>query len=142
MNRLNKQIFAFLILFSIASLGFAQNTKIVYPNILKEAGYKQKEIDQKLAAVYFDLFEGPNKIYFEVEDSMAYVSDLKNNDARTEGLSYGMMVAVQLDKKEVFDKIWRWSKKYIQHQDGPRKGYFAWSINPKTMKKNPPALAV
>lgn len=136
MNRLNKQIIAFLILSSIASLGFAQTTKIVYPNFLKEAGYKQKEIDQKLAKVYFDLFEGPNKIYFEVEDSMAYVSDLKNSDARTEGLSYGMMVAVQLDKKEVFDKIWRWSKKYIQHQDGPRKGYFAWSINPKTMKKN------
>lgn len=107
-----------------------------YRNLFKEAGYNQADIDKKVEKAYKDLFEGPDRIYFEVDDSMAYVSDIKNKDARTEGLSYGMMVAVQLDKKEVFDKIWRWSKKYLQHQDGPRKGYFAWSFNPATMKKN------
>jgi oligosaccharide reducing-end xylanase len=67
---------------------------------------------------------------------MGYISDLKNHDVRTEGLSYGMMIAVQLNKKDIFDRIWRWSKKYLQHQDGPRKGYFAWSFNPVTMKRN------
>jgi len=108
----------------------------VYRSLFREAGYKQSDIDRKVAKAYEDLFKGPNKIYFEVGDSMAYVSDIKNHDARTEGLSYGMMVAVQLDKKEVFDRIWRWSKKYLQHQSGPRKAYFAWSINPETMKKN------
>jgi len=108
----------------------------VYRSLFREAGYKQADIDKKVAKAYQDLFEGPNKIYFEVGDSMAYVSDIKNHDARTEGLSYGMMVAVQLDKKEVFDRIWRWSKKYLQHQSGPREAYFAWSINPETMKKN------
>ncbi len=107
-----------------------------YRNIFLEMGYKQTEIDAKLAKAYHDLFEGPNKVYFEVGDSMAYVSDIKNHDARTEGLSYGMMVAVQLNKKEVFDRIWRWTKAYLQHQNGPRKGYFAWSINTTTFKKN------
>jgi len=107
-----------------------------YRNLLLEAGYSKADIEKKVAKAYFDLFEGPNRIYFEVGDSMAYVSDLKNKDARTEGLSYGMMVAVQLNKKEVFDRIWRWSKAYLQHQDGPREGYFAWSINPQTLKKN------
>ncbi|MGE5447142.1 MAG: glycosyl hydrolase family 8, partial [Bacteroidales bacterium] len=105
-------------------------------NLFLEAGYAQADIDKKVEKAYHDLFEGPNHIYFEVGDSMGYVSDIKNNDARTEGLSYGMMVAVQLDKKEVFDRIWRWTKAYIQHQSGPRKAYFAWSINPETMKKN------
>lgn len=108
----------------------------VYRNIFKEAGYKKAEINNKVEKAYYDLFEGPNRIYFEVGDSMGYVSDLKNHDARTEGLSYGMMVAVQLNKKDVFDRIWRWSKAYLQHQEGPRKGYFAWSINPETMKRN------
>ncbi len=108
----------------------------VYPNLLHEAGYSKTDIDNKLAKAYHDVFEGPNKVYFEVGDSMAYVSDVKNHDARTEGLSYGMMIAVQLNKKDVFDRIWRWSKKYLQHQDGPREGYFAWSINPQTMKRN------
>jgi oligosaccharide reducing-end xylanase len=107
-----------------------------YRNLFLEAGYGQKEIDQKVEKAYYDLFEGPNKIYFEVGDSMAYVSDLKNHDVRTEGLSYGMMIAVQLDKKDVFDRIWRWSKTHLQHQNGPRQGYFAWSFTPATMKRN------
>ncbi|WP_083619718.1 glycosyl hydrolase family 8 [Mucilaginibacter sp. OK098] len=108
----------------------------VYPDLFHDAGYSNADIDSKLAKAYHDVFEGPNKVYFEVGDSMAYVSDVKNHDARTEGLSYGMMIAVQLNKKDVFDRIWRWSKKYLQHQDGPREGYFAWSINPQTMKRN------
>jgi oligosaccharide reducing-end xylanase len=108
----------------------------VYPNLLRQAGYSQSDIDQKIAKAYHDIFEGSDRIYFEVGDSMAYVSDVKNHDARTEGLSYGMMIAVQLNKKDVFDRIWRWSKKYLQHQEGPRAGYFAWSINPQTLKRN------
>ncbi len=67
---------------------------------------------------------------------MGYVSDLKNHDARTEGMSYGMMVAVQLNKKDVFDRIWRWSKKYMQHQGGPSDAYFGWSAKPETGKRN------
>lgn len=114
---------------------------IKYRNVFKEAGYKQADIDAKVEKAYKDLFESPAGIYFAVGDSMAYVSDIKNHDARTEGLSYGMMVAVQLNKKDVFDRIWRWSKKYLQHQSGPREGYFAWSINPKTMKQNSPGSA-
>src|SRR6478736_238304 len=66
-----------------------------YKNVFKEAGYKQADIDAKVEKAYKDLFENPAGIYFEVGDSMAYVSDLKNHDARSEGLSYGMMVAVQ-----------------------------------------------
>ncbi len=118
---------------SVTVSAYASGT---YKNQFKAAGYSRKASSSKLEKAYKDLFEGPGRIYFEVGDSMAYVSDLKNHDARTEGLSYGMMIAVQLNKKEVFDRIWRWSRKYLQHQDGPREGYFAWSINPKTMKKN------
>lgn len=107
-----------------------------YRNLFKEAGYNQIEIDKKLSKAYYDVFEGPNRVYFEEGDSLGYVSDIKNKDARTEGMSYGMMVAVQFNKKEVFDRLWRWSVKYMQHQDGPREGYFAWSVNPETKKQN------
>lgn len=110
--------------------------KAHYRNLFSEAGYSQIEIDKKLAKAYYDVFEGPEKVYFEEGDSLGYVSDIKNNDARTEGMSYGMMIAVQFDKKEVFDRLWRWSVKYMQHQDGPREAYFAWSVNPQTKKQN------
>jgi oligosaccharide reducing-end xylanase len=112
-----------------------------YRNVFLEAGYKQSDIDAKVAKAYYDVFEGPNKVYFEVGDSMAYVSDVKNRDARTEGLSYGLMVAVQLNKKDVFDRIWRWTTKYLQHHGGPRDSYFAWSIEPKSQRQNSPGSA-
>lgn len=98
-----------------------------YRNLFAELGYKQKDIDKKLKSVFESVFYGPDKVYFEVGDSMAYISDIKNHDVRTEGMSYGLMIAVQFDRKDVFDRLWRWGKKYMQHQEGPLKGYFAWS---------------
>ncbi|TDW47722.1 oligosaccharide reducing-end xylanase [Flavobacterium sp. 270] len=144
------QFIIMIVLFIIPLLMISQNKKKTekselkttqYRNLFKEAGYSQKEIDEKLAKAYYDVFEGPNKVYFEEGDSLGYVSDIKNKDARTEGMSYGMMIAVQFNKKEVFDRIGRWSVKYMQHQDGPREGYFAWSVNPQTKKQNSPGSA-
>ncbi len=132
-----KPLFAAILFFSFlatSSLQAAKYHKGNYQNVFLKAGYSPKEIDKKVQDAYKFLFEGPNKVYFEVGDSMGYVSDLKNHDARTEGLSYGMMVAVQLNKKDVFDRIWRWSRLYAQHQSGSREAYFGWSINPKTGK--------
>ena len=99
-----------------------------YRNVFVEMGYKPEAVDAKLDEIFNDLFYGPDKIYFEAGDSMAYISDIKNHDVRTEGMSYGLMIAVQLDKKDIFDRLWRWGKKYMQHQEGPMKGYFAWSL--------------
>ncbi|MDE7421181.1 MAG: family 43 glycosylhydrolase [Muribaculaceae bacterium] len=98
-----------------------------YRNYFKDLGYSEKQINDKLNEIFEGVFYGPNKVYFEADDSTAYISDIKNHDVRTEGMSYGMMIAVQLDKKEIFDKLWRWAKKYMQHQNGPNDGYFAWS---------------
>ncbi len=98
-----------------------------YRNLFVEMGHQPAEVEAKLKEVFNDVFRGPNKVYFEVGDTLGYVSDIKNHDARTEGMSYGMMIAVQMGEKDIFDRLWRWSKKYMQHQDGPRKGYFAWS---------------
>ena len=98
-----------------------------YRNVFVEMGYQPAEVESKLNEVFNDVFRGPNKVYFEVGDSMAYVSDIKNHDARTEGMSYGLMIAVQFGEKDIFDRLWRWSKKYMQHQSGNREGYFAWS---------------
>ena len=73
-----------------------------YRNLFVEMGYSQKDVDAKVKQVFNDVFRGPNKVYFEVGDSMGYVSDIKNHDARTEGMSYGMMIAVQMNEKDIF----------------------------------------
>lgn len=44
---------------------------------------------------------------------LAYLSDINNNDVRSEGMSYGMMTAVQMNKKAEFDALWNWSKSYM-----------------------------
>ncbi len=98
-----------------------------YRNLFLEAGYSQQQIDRKLDEVFNDVFYGPNKVYFEVGGDMGYISDIKNHDVRTEGMSYGLMIAVQFGRKDIFDRLWRWSKKYMQMADGPMQGYFRWS---------------
>ena len=58
---------------------------------------------------------------------MGYFTDTGNNDVRTEGMSYGMMICVQLDKKEEFDRIWKWTLTYMYMEEGRNAGYFCWS---------------
>ena len=70
------------------------------------------------------------RVYYLVGEDMAYIEDMGNGDVRSEGMSYGMMSAVQLDKKEEFDRLWKWVKTYMYQSDGPFQGYFAWHCTP------------
>ena len=110
----------------ICSLVSCSSGKKEYRNYFKELGYSQEEIDAKIQAAFHEVFESERRAYHEVGDDMAYVADVKNRDVRTEGQSYGMMVAVQMDKQDMFDRIWTWTKTYMEHKEGPMKGFFAW----------------
>lgn len=98
-----------------------------YRNVFVEIGKTKEEVENKLKAIKEAFFYGPDKVYFPVGDDMAYIEDTGNHDARTEGMSYGMMMCVQLDMKEEFDRIWKWAKTYMYMEDGFNEGYFAWS---------------
>ena len=54
-----------------------------YRNLFVEMGYTQKQVDAKLKEVFNDVFNGPNKVYFDVGDSLGYITDIKNHDVRT-----------------------------------------------------------
>ena len=100
-----------------------------YHNLFLEAGYSQEEIDSRLEEIRNTFFYGSEdkRIYFPVGEDMGYLCDTGNDDARTEGMSYGMMICVQLDRKEEFDRIWKWAKTYMWMDRGENEGYFAWS---------------
>ncbi|UWZ86585.1 glycosyl hydrolase family 8 [Occallatibacter riparius] len=107
-----------------------------YRNLFAEAGHSQKEIQAKIDAAYQQLFHGDpqtQSIGFaagkNADGPLMYVTDWNNHDVRTEGMSYGMMIAVQLDKKSDFDAIWNWAKTYMYISDpkAPSYQYFAWS---------------
>jgi oligosaccharide reducing-end xylanase len=100
-----------------------------YRNVFAELGYSQEEINERLEDTFQTLFYGSEdqRIYHPVGDDMGYIMDTGNNDARTEGMSYGMMMCVQMNKKEEFDRIWKWTKTYMWMPEGRNAGYFAWS---------------
>lgn len=108
-----------------------------YPNLFAEAGYAPEEIARKIDTAFQQLFHGePNEqaVYYPAgsneQGPLAYILDVNNGDVRSEGMSYGMMIAVQLNKKAQFDAIWNWAKTHMYHAraDHPARGYFAWSV--------------
>jgi oligosaccharide reducing-end xylanase len=77
----------------------------VYRNLFQELGYEENAIREKLERTWAELINGnPDvKIYYPMGDDMGYFLDTGNTDVRTEGMSYGMMMAVQMNDKEIFD---------------------------------------
>jgi oligosaccharide reducing-end xylanase len=108
-----------------------------YRNLFVENGHGQPEVDAKINAAFQQLFHGdPNTqaVCFaagaNANGPLAYVRDIGSGDVRSEGMSYGMMIAVQLDKKAEFDAIWNWAKTFMYHDssNSPAYGYFSWSM--------------
>ena len=100
-----------------------------YRNIFEEVGIELAQVEERLQEIKNFYFYGKEdeRVYYPVEDDMAYIMDTGNNDARTEGMSYGMMLCVQLNMHEEFDRLWKWTKTYMWIQEGENEGYFAWS---------------
>lgn len=101
----------------------------IYRNAFADAGYSAVEIQKRKDEIFQTLFYGSEKerLYHPVGDDMGYMEDTGNHDARTEGMSYGMMMCVQMDKKEEFDRLWKWARTYMYLTEGENEGYFAWS---------------
>src|SRR5690348_4594366 len=84
-----------------------------YRNLFVEAGHSKADCEKKIDAAFAQLFHGDpatQAIYYPAGSNtngpLAYLTDIGHNDVRTEGLSYGMIIAVELDKKEEFNALW------------------------------------
>ena len=113
-----------------------------YRNLFREYGYSEDEINKKVESTWEKLFHGTDdeRLYYPVGDDMAYIYTADTDDVRSEGMSYGMMICVQMDKQEEFNCLWKWAKTHMQHKSGEYKGYFAWQMNTNgTIKSNTPA---
>ena len=60
-------------------MAMSMSIRAQYRNVFVELGYDKAQVESKLHQVFNDVFRGPNKVYFEVDDSMGYVSDVKNH---------------------------------------------------------------
>jgi oligosaccharide reducing-end xylanase len=117
-----------------------------YRNLFAENGHSKAEIKNKIDSAFAQLFHGDassQAIYYSAganaNGPLAYITDIGHNDVRTEGLSYGMIIAVELDKKAEFDALWNWSKTLLYHSDPahPSFGFFSWQArtNGETMSE-------
>ena len=106
-----------------------------YRNLFAENGHSEAEIQKRVSDTFQQLFHGDpatQAVYYEAGSNsngpMAYITDIKHHDVRSEGLSYGMIICAQLDKQAEFNALWNWSLNYLYHSDpaDPGYGFFAW----------------
>ena len=114
-----------------------------YRNLFAEAGHSPAETRHKLDAAFQQLFHGNptnEAIYFAAGGNsngpLAFITDIKHHDVRTEGMSYGMMIAVQLNHPAEFDALWNWSKTYLYlaATNHPSTGFFCWQARTNGMR--------
>ncbi len=108
-----------------------------YRNVFVERGKPAAEVQAKVERAYESLFHGDfesEAVLFEAgendDGALAYIKDIGNGDVRSEGMSYGMMIAVQMDRKQDFDAIWNWAMTHMYHADEthPVHGFFSWQV--------------
>ena len=117
-------------------------TSGVYRNLLAERGYSSTAISNKINAAWSQLFYGTDgtgnrydgqRIYYpdgsNANGNKAYMADIASGDVRSEGMSYGMMIAVQLNHQAEFNALWNWVKTNMQHTSGDYAGYTCWHNN-------------
>ena len=96
-------------------------------------GKSDAEVEQKLADAWNHYFYGDEvneRVYYPIDEDMAYILDVGNGDVRSEGISYGMMIAVQMNKQDEFNRLWKWADTFMRHKSGPLEGFFAWHCLP------------
>ncbi|MDR2840561.1 MAG: T9SS type A sorting domain-containing protein [Paludibacter sp.] len=102
-----------------------------YRNMFVEAGIDAAAVQNRLQTLWNQFFYGTanQKVYYEVGSDEAYVLDVANNDVRSEGMSYGMMICVQMNKQTEFNRLWKWVKNKMQYTSGQFEGYFCWQLD-------------
>ncbi len=103
-----------------------------HTNFFVELGLAdEEEVHEKVRSAYDQLFFGnerTERLFNQTTDGDGFISAIDSRDIRSEGMSYGMIISVMMNDKDTFDKLWTFAKNRMQHQDGDKKGYFAWQL--------------
>jgi oligosaccharide reducing-end xylanase len=104
------------------------------------AAKSQAEVDARLLTAidrFFGIGTGESatptaatgyRCYYELpqDATMAFIWSADSDDIRTEGMSYGMMIAVQANLRTQFDKLWKFAKTYMQYPSSSAGDLSAW----------------
>ena len=125
------------------------------PNLFtRDLGIPVGEVDAKLTTAvnrYFGIGTNePNtptrdsgfRVYYELpqDRSMAFIWTTDSNDVRSEGMSYGMMIALQMNMQQQFNALWKFAKTFMQFPQNSAttswRGNFRWQGTVNTSNGN------
>jgi oligosaccharide reducing-end xylanase len=98
------------------------------------------KIEQAVQRVFGLVGNEPNRpsrdsgyrLYYELpqDPSLAIIWAPDSNDIRSEGMSYGMMLALQMDLQPQFDRLWKFARTFMQFPADSSlsawRNYFRW----------------
>jgi oligosaccharide reducing-end xylanase len=82
------------------------------------------------------------RVYYELpqDRSMAFIWTTDSNDIRSEGMSYGMMIALQMDLQPQFNALWKFAQTFMQYPANAAqtswRGNFRWQGSVNTANAN------
>jgi oligosaccharide reducing-end xylanase len=118
-----------------------QITKNLFGGLL---GKSDAEVDEKVTTAvnrFFGIGTGEPatpvtdagyRCYYELpqDPTQGFIWAADSNDIRSEGMSYGMMIAVQTDLHDQFDRLWKFTKTNLQYPADSTtsawQNYFKW----------------
>jgi endo-1,4-beta-D-glucanase Y len=94
--------------------GNYQNLFVYYGVMADDYAARNRLLEQ-----YNQFFKGgtDQTVMYAADTDKSYIKDINSNDIRSEGMSYGMMIAVQMGDQDTFDRLWRFTKTYMQNSD-------------------------
>ena len=110
------------------------------PNAFRDVlGKSDAASSAKLEAAFAQLFHGTEDqtIYYPEGTDQAYIKDILHGDVRTEGIGYGMIITVELNKRTEFDALWTYAKNKLKYTTGANSGYFLSSCDTSTTTTTP-----
>lgn len=104
-----------------------------YRNLLAEHGKTTAEIDKKITEAWGAIFEGtgdPSEHkYREAEDGMSYVLGWHKDYVFSKTMSNALIATVQMDRRDIFDRLWKWLHTKMYQTSGNWEGYFVNKVD-------------
>jgi|GEM_PF-3173979 len=101
-----------------------------YRNVLSETGRLPEDIKTEVDEAFNKMFYGNDEevLYNVLDNNEAYIDTVDSSDVRSEGMSWGMTIAVMMDKQSEFNKLWRFTYDRMRNDSGQFPGTYAWQV--------------
>jgi oligosaccharide reducing-end xylanase len=99
------------------------------PTTVEAVDERAAEAAGQLVDAYEQLFHGDpttEAILFRADTGGSYLFDIFHNQIRTDGVGYGMLLAVLVDRQDDFDALWTYARQNLRYASSPRQWLLYW----------------